>query len=82
MDLVPDRVTLRDTAGWLRHLHRSRDGRLLLGFVFVTWAAFFVANWVFNGLLVAVVVGVTLIAAALALWHIRRRLLARRDSDS
>jgi Flp pilus assembly protein TadB len=83
MHVVPDRrVTFRDTLRWLWQLRRSRDGRLLFGFVFAGWAALFAANWVFKGLLVAAVVGVALIVATLGLWHTRRRLVARRDNGA
>jgi Flp pilus assembly protein TadB len=82
MRVVRERVTFRDTLSRLWQLRRSRDGRLVFGFVFAGWAALFAANWVFHGLLVAALVGVALIVATLGLWHVRRRFGPRRDNDA
>ena len=54
----------------------------MLAYLFVMWSALFAANWVFNGLLVAVIVGAALIVGTLGLAHARRRLVARRNRDA
>ena len=59
---------------------RKRDLRLLLGVVLVGWTALFVLNLVFNGLLVAVIVGAAVMLLWLGLIYLRRRNVRRRDA--
>jgi membrane protein YdbS with pleckstrin-like domain len=79
---VPEHVTLRDTMRMLWQARQTRRGRLLFAYVLMTWTALFAANWVFNGVLVAVIVGAALIVVTLGIWHALHRRGVRFDGHA